>query len=473
MPARPFLPTAAPSRTPPVTSSWLTCGIEVVELGPAAFPTGAPRRLTDHPICSWGNGLAWTRDGKSLVYFDCLEGIRALAPLDRGRSAAGTHRAGRAQGRLPALAASRDRLAFQRDLADEDIYRFETGRPPQPVLASSLEDSVPSFSPDGRRVAFSSQRSETPEIWLADADGSRPVRLTHGPGNHQGTPRWSPDGRRITLIPGPRTAIGTSGPSTSTEAAPRRLTQDPGDENMPSWSRDGRLSTTSRAETAAPTSGGCPPWGNGGTAHPSHGRAAVRIGRWADALFFRTGSLRFAASRPADRRRPGASGGRLVPRFGFAVGPTGISTWVAGPTTRRGLSTGSTPPPAQSTHGQARTRVRRTHRLSRRQDDPLHEGSGRRLRLDDDRKLSLDARVLGERNLPIDLLPERREGGEAQEAGIADGDPVHEPRRAFAQAIVARASATALAVFERAGDRNWARILSLPQVQARTVPEML
>src|SRR6185295_16323926 len=87
---------------------------------------------------------------------------------------------------------------FVRELRDFDIYRFETGRSAEPVLASSFVDYNPSFSPDGRWVAFESERSgDAHEIWLAEADGSNSVQLTRGPGLAQGSPRWSPDGRRI------------------------------------------------------------------------------------------------------------------------------------------------------------------------------------------------------------------------------------------------------------------------------------
>lgn len=99
---------------------------------------------------------------------------------------------------MPATALSKDRLAFVRVVVDTDVYRFRAGRPSQPVLASSFLEAETRFSPDGLRLAFVSMRSaDTFNIWLAGTDGSGAQQLTRGPGFQQGSPWWSPDGRRI------------------------------------------------------------------------------------------------------------------------------------------------------------------------------------------------------------------------------------------------------------------------------------
>ena len=54
----------------------------------------------------------------------------------------------------------------------------------------------PSWSPDGRRFAFSSNHEGNQEIYTAAADGSDLVRLTQSPGL-DAHPCWSPDGRQI------------------------------------------------------------------------------------------------------------------------------------------------------------------------------------------------------------------------------------------------------------------------------------
>jgi Tol biopolymer transport system component len=106
---------------------------------------------------------------------------------------------------------------------------------PQKLLASAVNAS---YSPDGRKVAFESGRAGGSNIWLSDADGSRPVQLTTSK-THSGTPRWSPDGRRLvfdSLEAGnwDLYVVGADG------GTPRRLTQEPSEDRAGTWSRDGR-----------------------------------------------------------------------------------------------------------------------------------------------------------------------------------------------------------------------------------------
>src|SRR5262249_34233147 len=52
------------------------------------------------------------------------------------------------------------------------------------------------WSPDGTRLAFTSDRSASRQIHVMGADGSNPRQLTQGPGENQ-CPSWAPDGSRI------------------------------------------------------------------------------------------------------------------------------------------------------------------------------------------------------------------------------------------------------------------------------------
>jgi TolB protein len=54
-------------------------------------------------------------------------------------------------------------------------------------------ESDPAWAPDGRRLAYVSNRDGNHEIYVANADGSGQMRLTHSLGNDY-APLWSPDG---------------------------------------------------------------------------------------------------------------------------------------------------------------------------------------------------------------------------------------------------------------------------------------
>lgn len=79
---------------------------------------------------------------------------------------------------------------------------------PEPMKPPIYLDS-PSWSPDGAKIAFASDRNpdgqdslNEPNIWVMQAHGSRPVAVTHEPIPSHGwlQPVWSPDGRKLAAI---------------------------------------------------------------------------------------------------------------------------------------------------------------------------------------------------------------------------------------------------------------------------------
>ena len=216
------------------------CSVNVIDLHADYTPAGPPRRLAN--AGRQVRAVAWTRDGTSIVYDTNARGRWELwrVSLDRGAEperleVPGDH------SRQPAVALAGDRLTFERAYEVRSVFRLRTKGEPEPVLVSTAWDYNPRFSPDGRRIAFSSRRSgDVEEIWLASADGSGARQLTYGPGTRQTLPAWSPDGRQIAFE-----STGANGRADiwvipADGGVPRRVTTDPGEENAPVWSRDGK-----------------------------------------------------------------------------------------------------------------------------------------------------------------------------------------------------------------------------------------
>ena len=122
---------------------------------------------------------------------------------------------------------------------------------------SDANDALPDFSPDGRRIVFRSMRDGNAEIYLMNADGSEPQRLTH----HEATdtmPAFSAAGDRVvftSLRDGNfelyTIALDTIGlDEEGRPGPPERLTRSPGHDMHPRFSPDDEwvLFTSQRSE---------------------------------------------------------------------------------------------------------------------------------------------------------------------------------------------------------------------------------
>jgi dipeptidyl aminopeptidase/acylaminoacyl peptidase len=142
----------------------------------------------------------------------------------------------------PTIARAGHRLVFARGISDSDVWRIDPPGPPQPLLRSTRIDRQPDLSPDGKRVAFCSNRaSEGLEVFVSQIDGSNPFQLTDGIGREQCSPRWSPDGRWIAFDSQTETGDWDVLVVDAAGGPPRRLASTPHYESLPAWSQDGRF----------------------------------------------------------------------------------------------------------------------------------------------------------------------------------------------------------------------------------------
>ena len=76
-----------------------------------------------------------------------------------------------------------------------DLYTVPIEGGDATALASGMAwDYQPRFSPDGRHIAFVSDRAGGDNLWIMDADGSNPRAVTDEPEHLVHNPSWSPDG---------------------------------------------------------------------------------------------------------------------------------------------------------------------------------------------------------------------------------------------------------------------------------------
>jgi tricorn protease len=78
-----------------------------------------------------------------------------------------------------------------------DLWTVEAiGGVARPVTMHEAHDFFPCFSPDGRRIAFSSNRHGQYDVYVVPVQGGRPTRLTFDSG-HDYVMGWTPDGKNV------------------------------------------------------------------------------------------------------------------------------------------------------------------------------------------------------------------------------------------------------------------------------------
>jgi TolB protein len=152
---------------------------------------------------SINNFPSWSPDGNSIVYTSYRHRNRPLLFI----STRGQGRPGRL---LPRLGDERseyrgvfdprgERLALSMSNPGEaaEIYVVQPGGGGLVRLTRNRSiDIAPVWSPDGRQMAFVSDRAGSPQVYLMDADGRNQRRLTYQ-GSYNTAPAWSPDGAWI------------------------------------------------------------------------------------------------------------------------------------------------------------------------------------------------------------------------------------------------------------------------------------
>lgn len=233
---------------------WIT-GLKGIAQTRIAFVQGKHIRLVDSDggddevTQVSGNAMspAWSPDGSRLVYSTFGTSSRiVIYDLHTGRSHV-MHNATPANANLtPVFSPDGTSIVYAHaDDNGSDLFMIsvDDAAPARRISVGRGSDNVqPSFSPEGRRIAFTSGRLGHPEVYIMDADGTNAELLTSfdfGDQNYRTDPDWSPDGRMVAFQS--RFADGRFQIMTiSLRDRSTKLLTSEGSNEEPSWAPDGR-----------------------------------------------------------------------------------------------------------------------------------------------------------------------------------------------------------------------------------------
>jgi len=252
--------TFATAAAPPVAEvggiaiTAVTTAIENSQLDPDGYTVSIDYSQAQHVDVNGSVAVAGLKPGAHSVTLAGLSGNCGLAdgPRQEAKVVAGVTALITFHIVCAPLPRITGRLAFvtERD-GNSEIYAVNAdGTDPVRLTTNTAADEGPAWSPDGKRIAFVSNRDSGGEplggsnIYTMDADGSNVVRLTFGSFNSG--PSWSPDGRKI-VFSGLRDGqhgifvMSVDNPTTITNVGHAR-----GYQSDPAWSPDGsRIAFTS------------------------------------------------------------------------------------------------------------------------------------------------------------------------------------------------------------------------------------
>ena len=186
----------------------------------------------------WPTGLTWSANDKELIY-----SLWYGKKLDEVTFANGSVRtlASALNAELPTVSSTGGKLAYSSLSYNLNIWRrdlFHPAAPAAELIPSSRGQHDAQYSPDGKRITFSSERSGVQGVWISNEDGSSLVQISN-PARPSGSPQWSPDGNKIAFD-----SLSPDGwelyVADVAERVPRKLLTGISDVAQPNWSRDGK-----------------------------------------------------------------------------------------------------------------------------------------------------------------------------------------------------------------------------------------
>ena len=183
---------------------------------------------------------AWSADGKKIVYTSYRNNTAGLYILNPFEGEI-TEVVSKGTNFAPTFSPDGKKLAFCSTLEEgnPEIYvATSEGKEIKRLTFNKAIDTAPSWSPTSREIAFTSDRGGTPQIYIMDAEGSNVRRISFG-GSYHDAPTWSPAGDRIAYVSRVDLVFDIYALNLRTEQVVK-LTESNARNETPSWSPGGR-----------------------------------------------------------------------------------------------------------------------------------------------------------------------------------------------------------------------------------------
>jgi Tol biopolymer transport system component/DNA-binding winged helix-turn-helix (wHTH) protein len=256
-------------------------------------------------------GLDWTPDGRHVVYSSYRSGTYGLWRADAEDGSVAWVPVHGERIYHPTVADQTGALVYEELTYEKDVWELDLaadstspggGPPSRPLLASTRWDCEAYYSPGGDRLVFTSSRSGALELWMSDADGSGPTRLTDFDGAFVGNPRWHPSGERVAFFANVEGQAGVyvmEVPGGTPERI-RAPESDAANDWVSGWSRDGRWLYFTSDRSGSWQLWKMRPDGSGLTQVTQNGGFAATESVGGDTLFYSKHQARGLWMRPTD-----------------------------------------------------------------------------------------------------------------------------------------------------------------------------
>ncbi|OVE78760.1 hypothetical protein BVY01_04450 [bacterium I07] len=200
-------------------------------------------------------GLTWTPNSREIIFSSNRGGSRGLWRVSaRGGSPKPLAVPGE-EPRYPVISRKGQRMVYVKGSGgshvsnlNASLWKIDISKrndqkispaPFIPLIYTNQRDSQLRYSPSGKKVAYTSRRSGIQEIWICDSDGKNQRQLTFSGWLSTGRPDWSPDEKNIVF--NARKGSNRDIFIISLDGGePKQMTNDPGNEGRPTYSRDGQ-----------------------------------------------------------------------------------------------------------------------------------------------------------------------------------------------------------------------------------------